>query len=189
MAAGKTCYHVNLYPGFGGSEVYTRFFCNAFAKLGWQVVLFIHPKADYWRRLDMPGVRLVEVERLAGVLPHLPKERALVIDHSPEPGEAARRIRAEHLFVGVVYQPVYQRDPEQYRVYEVLWHLSHHIENSLRQAGFANLHPEPFYGPGHAQRLSNADSGPIVANSPNVWDPRKLRDRVLGALKIGRAHV
>src|SRR5262249_28596116 len=117
----RTCYHVNLFPGFGGSEVYTRFFCNAFAELGWQVVLFVNRKADYWRQLDLRGARLIEVDGLADVLPQLPQERALVVEHSPEPGEAARRIREKHLYVGIAYQPVYERDPEQYHVYHALW--------------------------------------------------------------------
>lgn len=175
----KTCFHINLFPGFGGSEVYTRFFCKAFAELGWKVVLFVNEKADYWRQLDMHGARLTPVARLDDVLPHLPAERALVIDHSPGSSTATAQIRARHLFVCVVYQPVYERNHEPYRPYHMLWSISLHINTSLAQAGLVPFHPEPLYGPGEADRLAAVSADPVIAHSPYAWDERKLRDRLL----------
>jgi glycosyltransferase involved in cell wall biosynthesis len=176
----KTCCHINLFPGFGGSEVYTRFFCKAFAELGWKVVLFVNPKADCWGRLDMHGARLAPVANPDEILAQLPAERALVIDHSPGNQALAGRIRARHLSVCVVYQPVYERDPEQYRPYHVLWSISRHINASLVHAGLGPFHAEPLYGPGEADRLAASHGGPLTAKTPYAWDERKMRDRLLG---------
>ena len=185
----KTCYHINLFPGFGGSEVYTRFFCKAFAELGWSVVLFVNPKARYWRSLDMHGARLVAVARPDEIISHLPAGRALVVDHSPGNEPFAAWLRARHLCVCVVYQPVYERDHAQYRPYRMLWSISRHINASLARAGLVPFHPEPLYGPGAADRLAAASDGPVTAKSPYAWDERKLRDRVLGVAQPWLARL
>jgi glycosyltransferase involved in cell wall biosynthesis len=50
----------------------------------------------------------------------------------------------------------------------------------LRRAGIEQVYPEPLYG---AVDLERGAPGPVVARSPYVWDRKKLRDRLLGALE------
>ena len=60
----RTIHQINLQRHFGGGEVYTRFLSNALVEAGWPVELYVHSAADFWGRLDMPGVHRVRVDSL-----------------------------------------------------------------------------------------------------------------------------
>lgn len=178
----KVCYQINLQQGFGGGEIYTRFFSNVLQQLGWQVTLFVHKNAGFWRKLDMPGVTLVPVGSYEEIHAHLPAERSLFITHSPAIGRLASTLASKHVLAGFAHMPLYNRNPEPFRPYHLIFAVSGHVIDSLRAAGIDSYYEEPLYGVADLTRPATQQATAIRAASVYDWDTRKVRDRLLSHL-------
>jgi len=178
----KVCYQINLQQGFGGGEIYTRFFSHALQQLGWQVTLFVHRNAGFWRKLDMPGVSLVPVGSYEEIHAHLPTERSLFITHSPVTGRLADTLASKHILASFAHMPLYNRNPEPFRRYHLIFAVSCHVIDSLHAAGIESCYEEPLYGVADLTRPAKEHATAIRAASVYDWDPRKVRDRLLSHL-------
>jgi glycosyltransferase involved in cell wall biosynthesis len=176
------CYQINTQEHFGGGEVYTRFFTRALQRLGWETVLLIHPRADFWRTLDLGTTRLIAVRNGAEILAALPPRDALVISHQGQGAETAAAIRARHRFLGFAHMPLYQRNARPFFDYHGVLPVSQHVLDSLRAAGVETAHDEPLLGVADLKRMRHRTDTPLHARPVFDWDRRKFRDRVLSHL-------
>lgn len=174
----RICYQINLQHHFGGGEVYTRFFSEALIQLGWEVVLFVHPKAGFWNNLLPPGVRIVAIHSQQDLLGHLPAKPSLFVTHAPVTGKLAETLAKHHILTGIVHMPLYERDASPFRSYHTVFPVSRHVRDSLLAAGIQQTYADPFYG---VADIARGSGEPLpLASSPYTWDERKLRDRLLG---------
>ena len=171
-------YQVNLQSQFGGGEVYTRFFSLALRDLGYRVVLFVSRKADFWQALLPTGVELVRVDGPADILQRLPQERSLVLTQTALDAATARQVAERHALCGFVHMPLYERNPPGLSHYHLLLPVSRHVLDSIGSRGYQNVYTQPLYGV--AAPLHAAQGETLIARSEYDWDPRKLRDRLLG---------
>ena len=181
----RTIHQINLQRHFGGGEVYTRFLSNTLVEAGWPVELYVHSAADFWGRLDMPGVHMVRVDSLEDIYARLPAGKALVMTHNVLGREDAEKWAARHTLTGFAHMPLYDRDPAGLPFYERVFCVSQHVIDSARARGLQSAWPEPLYGIADLQR------GPAQAGGTGTdihsgmlydWDRRKVRDRLMGAL-------
>ena len=175
----RVCYQVNLQQGQGGGEIYTRFLSRALLDLGWEVHLLVRP-GSYLSGLKLPGLVLHPVAGEGGIAQLLPPRRSLVIAHNPAVGPLLTRQERRHFLTTFAHMPLYGRDPEPYRAFDLVFGVSRHVIDSMTAAGLANGHPEPLYG---VAELERGEHGPLVARSPYDWDRRKVRDRLLAWLE------
>jgi len=176
--SSPSVYQVNLQNQYGGGEVYTRFFTMALIDLGYQVVLFVSRKADFWESLLPAGVELVRVGGPAEILRALPQAKSLVVTQTGLDAAAALWVAKRHVLCGFVHMPMYERDPAGFRHYHLLLAVSQHVLDSVRERGYGKVFGEPMYGVADPRRGASGDA--LVANSEYDWDRRKLRDRLLG---------
>jgi glycosyltransferase involved in cell wall biosynthesis len=177
-----TCYQINLQQGMGGGEVYTRFFTRALSELGWEVVLFVHPRAHFWQSAQMAGVRYIPVGCYEEIIPHLPSLPSLFITHSPALGVLGERLRQHHFLASFAHMPLYGRNPAPFREVDLILAVSGHVIASLQAAGLDHYYPHPLYGVADLERGGD-DNAPILAASSYDWDKRKFRDLVLGLVE------
>jgi len=173
------CYQINLQQGLGGGEVYTRFFTRALCELGWEVVLFVHEQAHFWRAAEIPGARYIPVRRYADIIPQLPETPALFITHSPALGQLGEVLRQHHFLASFAHMPLTGRDPAPFRNVDLILAVSGHVIASLQNAGLNHYYPQPLYGVADLARGGDSND-PILAASCYEWDTRKFRDRMLG---------
>lgn len=176
------CYQINLQQGLGGGEVYTRFFTRALCELGWEVVLFVHERAHFWREAEIPGARFIPVNGYEEIASHLPETPSLFITHSPALGRLGKRLRQRHFLISFAHMPLYGRSPAPFRGVDLIFAVSGHVIDSLKAAGLHHFYPHPLYGVADLVRGGN-DSGTLLAASCYDWDSRKLRDRLLGLIE------
>ncbi len=173
-------HHVNLQPLAGGGEVYTLSLSKAFAEAGARVTLYAHPAVHLWDALGGNGVELVRIRSEAQLLERLPGERTVVLTQGPVSVPVLEKIAARHALAGFAHMPMLGRSAEPFRPYHLVATVSRYCLDLLRKAGVQRLHPEPVYG---IADLARGDDAPLRARSPYLWDRRKLRDRLLGALQ------
>jgi glycosyltransferase involved in cell wall biosynthesis len=173
----RLCHQVNLQPGIGGGEIYTRFFTRALAALGWRSELFAARGARFWRSLDIEA-DIVEVADEAELRGRLPEARSIVVTHTTASVPLAQALAGRHLLAGFVHMPLYDREPRGLRFYHRVFGVSRHVMDSARAKGLDNLHPEPLYGV--ADLAPRGRAGVLLGRSPYEWDRRKARDRLLG---------
>ena len=176
--ATPSVYQINLQQQFGGGEVYTRFFTLALIELGYRVVLFVSPKANFWESLLPAGAELVRVAGGANIMALLPQERSLVVTQTALDADVAQRVAERHVLCGFVHMPLYERHPAGFKHYRHLLAVSHYVLNSIKARGYGQVYAEPMYGVADPAR--NAPNDAIVRRSEFDWDKRKLRDRLLG---------
>jgi glycosyltransferase involved in cell wall biosynthesis len=174
------CYQINLQQSFGGGEVYTRFFTEALIALGWDVELFVAREAEFWRQLNLTGVRLREVASEAQILDALPTSHSLIVTHTAASPGFAAALANRHRLTGFVHMPLYERSPAGFALYERLFAVSRHVIDSAKKRGLANVYPEPLYGIADLAGRPGGAPGVIGAASVYDWDRRKVRDRLLG---------
>lgn len=177
----KICYQVNLQTGFGGGEVYTRFFTRAMLDLGWRVFLLVPGEAAWWRGLERDGAVIIAVSRAEDIAGHLPQTRTLLVFQTLVNAELAERLRQKHMLACFAHMPLYGRNPEVFRHYDLVFAVSRHVIASLQAAGIAHYYSEPMYGVADLERPSSRN-GAMCANSVYEWDRRKFRDRLLSYL-------
>lgn len=173
-----TCLQFNFSTSLGGAEIYTQLFNKALLAMGWKTVVYVNSRATFWRELNMSGIELVPIDRREDLPAHLPRQRSLIVAHTPLNREAATRIAQTHLLAAIVHHPIYGGNGEPYRACTILLPVSQHVIDTLKAAGLAHYHPEPLYGAVDPARLSPTGA-PLCATPLYDWDKRKLRDRLL----------
>src|SRR4051812_28973980 len=103
------CYQVNFQTSPGGGEIFTRFFTEALASLGWETTLIVAQGARFWSDLQFPArlVRMADGSKLADALP---RDRSVVITHNVIGADLARSVAAGHRLAGFVHMPFHGRD-------------------------------------------------------------------------------
>lgn len=178
-ASEKICYQINFSEVLGGAEIYTHSFSKALLAKGWNTVLFVNKKAGFWKEMDLTGVNIIPLARKADIPNALPKQRSIIITHTPVSGSVADALRQQHLLAGIVHHPIYGGNGEPYRAYRLLFAVSRHVLNTLDAANIKHCYPHPLYGVADLNRLKRPDDAPISATPMYEWDKRKLRDRLL----------
>lgn len=175
----KTCYQINLMQGYGGGEVYTRFFTRAVHKAGWHAVVFAHPNGPLYRRLQEDGVELVAAESFASIAGQLPPSPSLIISHTPALDGLVPELAA-HYWASFAHMPQTGRNPEAYRATDRVMGVSVYVNDTLRQAGIQQVWAEPMYGIADLVPRGTSASKGIIRHSCYDWDKRKVRDRLMG---------
>ena len=176
----SVCHQVNLQRGLGGGEVYTAFFSHALEALGVQTVLYAHREASFWEAHLPAAAKVIWVEEIEQIPQHLPSRPCWLAFHTPGPKHAVAPLRnAGHRLTAFAHMPLYGRNPELLRPYEVLFPVSRHVAASLQAAAMRGIYPEPLYGVAMLEGRDGHDAS-LHAASPYDWDTRKLRDRVFG---------
>jgi glycosyltransferase involved in cell wall biosynthesis len=172
-------HHVNLHRFVGGGEIFTRALTRALLDAGAQVTLYVHPAASLWSGLQGESLEIVPVANEAQLLERLPAKSATVLTQTPLSAPCIARLAASHRLAGLAHMPAYRRSVEEFRPYRLVFTVSRYCIGLLRQAGLAQVYPEPVYGIADLERARE----PVVRRSPYVFDRRKLRDVVLGHLE------
>jgi glycosyltransferase involved in cell wall biosynthesis len=172
-------HHVNLHRFVGGGEIYTRALTRALLEAGARVTLYAHPGAELWDALSGERFERIPVEDEGRLLERLPAKNALILTQTPLSGNCVARLAASHHLTGFAHMPAYQRSVEEFRPYRLVFTVSRYCIGLLRQAGLAQVYPEPVYGIADLERRD----GPVVRRTPYVFDQRKLRDVLLGHLE------
>ena len=171
-------HHINLQPIVGGGEVYTRSLTRAFAEAGARVTLYVHPRVDFWDAARGGEVSVVRVADEQALLAQLPRERACVLTQCPLAPATVTRLAGEHRLAGFAHMPMVERSADNFREYALVATVSRYCVGLLNGQGLRHVYPEPVYGSAEPMR----GAGPIVCRSPNLADPNKLRDVLLGHL-------
>jgi glycosyltransferase involved in cell wall biosynthesis len=177
----RICYQINRQRHFGGGEVYTQFLTRALLELGWEVVLFVDPRADFWGKLDMGTARIVGVDDLAAADAASP-EPGVLLAHAAASGPHWDRLVERHRVACLCHMPMHDRDASGFRSARLVLAVSNYVIETLRAKGLTNIYAEPMYGVAALDR--NADgrtaAAPVAGNLYD-WDRRKFRDRMLAA--------
>lgn len=176
--APRHCHQVNLTPGMGGGEVYTKFFTQALRALGWQTSLYVLKGSWLAANFVIPGVELIAVNEVGEIPALMPDDSAPVVVHSLFSGATAESIRLTHPLVCFAHMPLYGRKSDVFRHYDLVFAVSAHVIASLEAAGLFNYYTEPLYGVADLERPA-ALTGQIRAHSVYDWDQRKFRDLCL----------
>jgi glycosyltransferase involved in cell wall biosynthesis len=180
-----TAFQVNLQRHFGGGEVYTAFLCRALSQLGVPSVLFVHPRADFWQRLALPGdTGLVLAEKLEAATAALPERAGWLIGHGPLPASVLAQARSRGaLATAIAHMPVQGRDPAAFAGHDMVFAVSGWVLEGLRRAGIPAW-PRPLYGVADFARSGGrAAAATLSQTSCYAWDRRKGRDRLLAWLE------
>ena len=173
-----------MQRGWGGGEIYTAFFTRTLALIGVRTVLFINSKANAnrWRSHLPDDCEVIVVNESTEVALHLPKNQyCWLLFHTLDGETQIAPLRAAGHFVTCIkHMPLYGRNPDSTRPYELVVPVSMHVLESLRAAEITSGYSEPLYGVADLSR--RADSSPIKRNPPYDWDMRKGRDRLLSCL-------
>ena len=173
-------HHVNLQPAVGGGEVYTRWFTRALADAGAAVSLYVDPANRFWDGLATARIELHSLDDPEKIFSYLGNSRSFVVTQSALPARMLARLAQEHLLAGFAHMPMHGRSAQGFQRFALVCTVSRYCVELLRAAGLDNVYAEPLYG---TFELERAEPGPIGRRSPYIWDRRKLRDRLLGALE------
>lgn len=176
LQRARTIYQVNLWEGFGGSEVYTRFLSIALQSLGYRSVVFVSTKARHWNDLDFGAARVIRLEKTEDIFSHLPGRDALIITNFPLGGAEGDKLKRDHCVVTFAHQPLYKKDLRPYGGSALIVANSWHVLKSVVWAGLP-CYRQPLYGVADIDRLKQTPPPEtIVEHSSYAWDHRKFRD-------------
>jgi glycosyltransferase involved in cell wall biosynthesis len=178
-----TLVQINLQEHFGGGEIYTAFLCRALSQLGVPTRLLVHPRADFWAKLNLPNdtgrTPVDDPARLPKVLPDGP---LWLLSHGPLP-QALRAPVNGRLRSAMAHMPVQGRNPRAFDDHDMIYPVSGWVRDGLLAAGLPAWR-EPLYGVAALEpRGERGDSAAIQRTSRYDWDQRKARDRLLGWLE------
>lgn len=177
-----TCYQVNLREGWGGAEVYTASFTRALSAAGVPTTVFVHPASPYWKDLLPDGCNIVPVRDYGEVLPHLPDASWLLFQTPIYEAQASPFRERGHFLTSVAHMTLFGRSPAVLKHLDWIAGDSQYVLDSLAAAGITQFHPQPLWGIAELKTRMGSANEPIVAGCPYGWDPRKVRDRLLGWL-------
>ncbi len=175
----RVVYQFNLQTSLGGGEVYAAFLCRALSRLGWATRLFVHPRASFWRDLDLPDDTVLAPVADASAAARLPTGPLWLLGHGPLPA-ALRTTLPGRLRTAIAHMPVQGRNPRDFEDHDRVFAVSGWVRDGLVAAGLPAWR-EPLYGVADLTR--RAGGGEIRRASRYDWDRRKLRDRMLGWLE------
>lgn len=176
-------HHVNLQPIVGGGEVYTRALTLALVEAGARVTLYVHPDVALWTGLQAPGLAVVPCATERELLARLPA-RALVVTQCPLSQACIDELAARHVLTGFAHMPMFQRSPEGFRPFRLVFTVSRYCVDLLRAAGLPQVYPEAVYGTADMAR----GSAPVRERPLYLLDPQKPRDALLGRWQQWRAR-
>lgn len=182
MSTKPLCVQINWQTGFGGGEIYTRFFSAALVALGWEVKLVAHRKAEFWMDLALPEVEILRIDSGREIPAVLPQEPALIVTHNTLPAGMAQEIAARHRLGGLVHMPLIDRDPAGLAHYHRIFCVSDYVAATTRARGHAQIHSEALLGVADLQPRT-VGGGAVERRSEYDWDLRKFRERVLSWLE------
>lgn len=177
----KRCFQINLCEGFGGSEVYTRFFSLAVQAAGRDSTIIVNSRASHWKDLDFGRAQVLPVRNPREVLRALPDRDALVFSHTPIDGFLGDALAKRHRYVGFAHQPLYLKALAPFRRFRLLLGVSEYVLASARAAGLP-CYARPLYGVADVDRVARKPLQPMFRNSEFSWDRRKLRDQAFALL-------
>lgn len=172
---------LDLQTQAGGAETFAASCCRAFAELGVPTRLLVHPKADFWSKMNLgDDTECVQVVDPEDELLHPREARSWFLIHSPIPFRL-RQSGPGCLTSAFAHMPVSGRDPyTAFGGYDLIFAVSDWVRQGLLQHQLPAW-GEPLYG---IADLPIATGGtPIIQNSRYSWDRRKGRDRLLAALE------
>lgn len=178
----NTCYQINLMQGYGGGEVYTRFFTRALLQLSWNPVVYVHPSGPLRQRLQEDGVTTIAAESFADIVPQLPRQPSVIISHTPALGPLCVAVE-NHFWASFAHMPLAGRDPQPFRQPDLVMGVSRYVIQTLHDAGIQAVWPDPMYGIADLVPRGTSGDGRIIRHSDYDWDRRKFRDRMLGFLE------
>lgn len=168
---------INLQPYFGGGEVYTAFLSRALAVLGVQTRLLVHPRASFWKQLNLPEtIQIEEVLEARRLREFIGAEDHWLLSHGPMP-TLPLTARAEYLITAVAHMPVQGRNPSVFAGHDMIFPVSAWVKDGLLAAGIPTW-PQPLYGLANLDPLLTNKDEPIFKTSRYDWDRRKFRDEV-----------
>jgi glycosyltransferase involved in cell wall biosynthesis len=176
----RICYQINRQRHFGGGEVYTQFLTRALIDLGWEVVLFVDPRAEFWSRLDMGTAHLVSVDDLAAV-DAASRDPGVLLAHAAASGPDWERLLERHRVACLCHMPMHDRDPSGFRSVRLVLAVSSYVLETLRAKGLTNVYGEPMYGVAALDRNATEVAAVPTMGELYDWDRRKVRDRLLAA--------
>jgi len=182
LSGSPHVHQINLQPGFGGGERYTRFFTRALLEAGCRITLYVHARANTWNGLAHPALSIVRLSHQRELMAHMPADRGIVMTHVPLDDALLRKLAERHYLVGFAHMPLAERGGEGFRRHALVVPVSAYVRETLRMVGIVNSYPEPLYGISEFDCAAPGSDEPIVATSPRDWDKRKFRDRVLSWL-------
>jgi len=174
---------INLQPGMGGAEVYTRFFVRALLDLDCEVRLYVRPGETHWATLAHPRLQIEAAVDSDALIARLPAQREWIVTHAPVSQHFAEHARAHHLLTGFCHMPLAGRQPGVLAAYDRVYGVSDYVIATARAAGLINLDPEPCYGMVDFQRYAGAADARVLPGPVYSWDRRKFRDRAYGLLE------
>ncbi|MBI3715417.1 MAG: glycosyltransferase family 4 protein [Betaproteobacteria bacterium] len=172
-------HHINLQPAIGGGEVYTKWFTRAMADAGAKVTLYVDPSNRFWDGLGSDNVEIVRARDPFVIAKRLPAHGAVLMTQSRLPEALADLAAKSHVLTGFAHMPMLDRSAAEFARYSTVFTVSNYCIGLLRQAGIAQVYPEPLYGAYDLDR----ETTPILEHSPFHWDRHKGRDRILSMVE------
>jgi glycosyltransferase involved in cell wall biosynthesis len=187
MSARPTTVQINLSPTLGGAEVYTAFMSRALAARGWPTRVLVDAKARFWRDLDFGSAEQIRItDPKSAVSAMAAGDIALI--HGSLPASLLASLKARGGIIGIAHQALYEESrPQYFDSADILLGVSHHVIDTLRRSGVANIYGTPLYGIGEIDRRHHDATprrGPLCE-----WDERKLRDRVFAVAARVRSAI
>jgi glycosyltransferase involved in cell wall biosynthesis len=176
-----TCYQVNLFDGWGGSEIYTVSFTRALLAAGVPTTVFVRPRS-YLHRLLPEGCTVIPAHNYDEVLSHLPEASWVLFQMAIYEAQAASFRRHGHFLTSVAHMTLFGRSPAALKHLDWIAGDSQYVLDSLAAAGITQFHPQPLWGIADLETREGGSDQAIVASCPYGWDPRKMRDRLFGWL-------
>lgn len=173
-------HQINLQPAIGGGEVYTRWFTRAMADAGARVTLYVDPTNRFWDSLGSDRVEVVGATDPSVIVERLPARGAVLMTQSRLPENMVDLAAKNHVLTGFAHMPMLDRSAAEFARYATVFTVSNYCIGLLRQAGIAQVYPEPLYG---TYDLVDRETAPILENSPYHWDSRKGRDRIFSMME------
>lgn len=173
----------NLQQHFGGGEIYTSFLCRALERLGVSTTLFVHSKALFWDKLNLPpSTRIERVANVSALLAALPCVPSWLLSHGPHFKELLTARHPRWLLTAMAHMPLQGRNPRSFDGHDMVFPVSEWVRSGLLAAGAPAWH-EALYGVAALAPQHSDFNAPIVRTSRYDWDRRKVRDRLLGRLE------
>ena len=172
------CIQVNLQQHFGGGEVYTRFLSEALITQGWEVELYVHLSADFWRVLNLEHTRIHWVTNKAEIPDRLDCNNlasTLILTHGPPPQGLRVTLQGKGKLCAIAHMPVHDRSVEGFQGLHRVFGVSRYVIETLLAKQVPHVHPEPLYGVADLRDGDPSRSLPIMRASPYDWDLRKGR--------------
>lgn len=155
--------------------MYTGFLSRAMIKLGWQVTIFINPKAKFWPSLNLSNVVFVPVSDPLAIPALLPATRSTIILHTALPDRLLAELKNKHTVICFAHMP----RPSPYNDCHYVFAVSQYVLKTLQAVQVHHCYPYPLYAVADFSRGAEHNRDDIYEQSAYLWDRRKARDYLL----------